>query len=219
MDEMFWQERWQAGQIGFHAPEVNPHLVRHAARLCGSAGPTRVLLPLCGKSVDLTWLASQGHEVVGVEFVEQAAAAHFHEQGVTPETTHIGPWRALRHRGVTIVLANFFELNVDDGPLGTFPAVFDRAALIAVEPARRDDYMARIHALSAADARLLMVALDHDMPTGPPFSVPRDALAILARGRFALDAVDDTDVLAAEPRFRDRGATRMRDQVWLGRRL
>ncbi len=74
MDAEFWKTRWQAGQIGFHEGRPNAFLEAHAARL-GIA--RRVLVPLCGKSVDLAYLAGLGHDVVGVELVEEAAAACF----------------------------------------------------------------------------------------------------------------------------------------------
>src|SRR5262245_668901 len=63
MNQHFWDERWRAGQTGFHLSEVNPNLVRHHERL-GPANPrSRVLVPLCGKSIDLAWLAARGHDV------------------------------------------------------------------------------------------------------------------------------------------------------------
>eukprot|EP00959_Pyramimonas_sp_CCMP1952_P135219 2829520-Pyramimonas_sp.AAC.1 len=39
-------------------------LASHGA---GTEGPMRVFVPLCGKTVDLTWLAVCGHHVYGVE--------------------------------------------------------------------------------------------------------------------------------------------------------
>ena len=63
MKPEFWKERWVRGEIGFHQAEVEPGLVTHL----GGLAPTRVLVPLCGKSLDLAWLATQGHQVVGVE--------------------------------------------------------------------------------------------------------------------------------------------------------
>ncbi len=211
MEQPFWEERWRAGQIGFHLGAVNPHLVRHAARLLPAPG--RVFLPLCGKSLDLGWLAGQGHDVWGIEIVEQAAATYFAEQGVTPAAIRVGPASALRHGRVTIVVGDF--LTLDPATLGRFPALFDRAALIAVARERRHAYVQRLHAFADDDARVLLVTLDHDMSGGPPFSLPGDELASLAAGRFTLDKLDDVDALSAEPRFRDKGATRMREQIWL----
>ena len=62
MDANFWEKRWETGQIGFHLAEVNPLLVRHHHVLPPRA---RVFVPLCGKSLDLVWLAKEGHAVVG----------------------------------------------------------------------------------------------------------------------------------------------------------
>ncbi|HLD65708.1 MAG TPA: thiopurine S-methyltransferase, partial [Pseudomonas sp.] len=59
MDEGFWQARWSLDQIGFHLAEVNPYLQRHWPILDLPA-QARVLVPLCGKSLDLAWLAAQG---------------------------------------------------------------------------------------------------------------------------------------------------------------
>ena len=39
---------------------------------------------LCGKSVDLEWLVTQGYEVVGVELAEFAAQTFFAERGLDP---------------------------------------------------------------------------------------------------------------------------------------
>ena len=66
MEPEFWQERWARNQIGFHLSEVNPYLQRHWRQLAVAEG-SKVLVPLCGKSLDLVWLASHGLRVMGVE--------------------------------------------------------------------------------------------------------------------------------------------------------
>lgn len=70
MQADFWQARWQRNEIGFHLSEVNPYLLRHWPTL-GLSADSRVLVPLCGKSLDLSWLAGQGHAVLGVELAEK----------------------------------------------------------------------------------------------------------------------------------------------------
>ena len=72
MDPSFWRDRWQAGQIGFHEGRPNSFLERFADRLPRGG---RVLVPLCGKAEDLAYLAGRGHEVVGVELVEDAGGS------------------------------------------------------------------------------------------------------------------------------------------------
>jgi thiopurine S-methyltransferase len=213
MQHDFWQARWRAGQIGFHLDAVNPHLVEHVARL-GPPG-TRVLVPLCGKSHDLAWLAAAGYDVWGVEFVPEAASAFFAERGLSPETRSLpGGAQALRVGAVTIVVGDLFAL--DASVVGGAGAIYDRAALVAVDPPRRDDYLARLRALAADDARALFVTMEHDTGSGPPFSVEPEALARLAAGRFALDPLAVHDLLDAEPRWRERGATYLRERIWSG---
>ena len=62
----FWIERWQNGEIGFHQQAGNDLLPKHWPSLQAPSRST-VFVPLCGKSFDMVWLASQGHHVVGVE--------------------------------------------------------------------------------------------------------------------------------------------------------
>lgn len=65
-------ERWREGRIGWHQPDGNASLRRHWR----GTGP-RVLVPLCGKTPDLVWLAEWGNEVVGVELSEIAVQSFF----------------------------------------------------------------------------------------------------------------------------------------------
>lgn len=214
MEHDFWTERWRNRQLGFHLSEVNPHLVAHAPALA-PGGPTRVLVPLCGKSIDLRWLRAQGHEVVGVEFVEEAALAFFAENELEPAASRLGPHPTLRAEGITIVLDDFRAL--DPTVLGRFPAIYDRAALVALAPDVRPAYVAKLRALASDDARLLLIGFDHDIGSGPPFSIPAPELVRLMAGQFACELLQELDLLPTEPRFRERGAKRVREQVWLGR--
>jgi thiopurine S-methyltransferase len=77
MEADFWHERWRLGQIGFHQPDHHPALDRWWARL-GIPPRGRVLVPLCGRSLDMVWLARHGHPVLGVELSPIAAAGFLH---------------------------------------------------------------------------------------------------------------------------------------------
>ena len=55
-----WIERWQNGRIGWHETDGNAGLRAH-----WRFDAQQVLVPLCGKSPDLRWLAEQGHRVSG----------------------------------------------------------------------------------------------------------------------------------------------------------
>ena len=86
MDAAFWQERWQRGEIGFHKAATNPLLQQWWPRLA-LGGAESVLVPLCGKSLDLIWLRAQGHQVLGVELARSALEAFGEEHELALQWT------------------------------------------------------------------------------------------------------------------------------------
>lgn len=229
MHRDFWAARWGQQRIGFHLPEVNPLLLSYYEQwldLASTSQPRplaerRILVPLCGKALDLRWLADRGAQVTGVEFVEQAALAFFEEQGLefTTRPHRLGKELISTTDGVEIriLVADFFALSGDD--VGPMNAVYDRAALIAVEPAKRARYAAQLRELCPAGAKLLLITLEHDTGGGPPFAVPRSEVHATLGETFTLELLEDRDVFASEPQFAARGASALRELVWLGSRL
>ncbi|KAG5842682.1 hypothetical protein ANANG_G00180200 [Anguilla anguilla] len=79
MDLSEWEGRWQEGRIGFHQLHVHKMLESNIDKiLCGRKG-IRVFFPLCGKAVDMKWLADMGHSVVGVEISEKGIKEFFED--------------------------------------------------------------------------------------------------------------------------------------------
>lgn len=81
----FWAQRWSGPKLGWHKDDVNPHLKKYTDLLLGGENEegnndnegysARIFVPLCGKSVDLAYLASHPKitHVVGVDIVHNAA--------------------------------------------------------------------------------------------------------------------------------------------------
>lgn len=87
-DQEFWHSKWASNQIGFHLEDVNPLLPAYWHH----ANPKRedkVLVPLCGKSEDLVWLATKHDSVEGVELSQIAVRSFFAEHFYTPTVTPI----------------------------------------------------------------------------------------------------------------------------------
>lgn len=208
MHHDFWATRWREGRIGFHRAAPTPQLVAHAARL--SLEGARVLVPLCGKSVDLAWLAARAREVVGVELVPSAVEAFFAEQGLTPRRRAAGTLEAFEVPGLTVLAGDYFAL--DPATTAPFDVCFDRAAMVALPPAMRARYVAHTRALLAPGARTLLITLEHDGPTDePPFSIPEAEV----RAAFAASEVTvlhDAEVSDALPQ---RGAAHASEHVYL----
>lgn len=212
MDPSFWHARWQANEIGFHQQEINPHLQRFWPQL-GVTGGT-VFVPLCGKSRDMLWLASQGHRVLGVEISPIAAAAFFGENGLDVEPMQEVRFVRRQIAELTLLEGDFFDLT--PAHLDGMTAVYDRASLIALPPPMRERYAAHMAALLPGGTPVLLVTLDYPQPEmdGPPFAVSAAEVAALFGARFDIDSLGGQDILAENPRFQARGLTRLEERVY-----
>jgi len=211
-DIAYWQARWSRGETGWHLGEVNPHLVRFWDTVGVPTGGA-VIVPLCGRSLDMTWLASRGHPVLGVECSAQAAAAYFEEHGLTPTVRRDGPFDLYAGGGVEIAVGDVFDLRALD--LGSIAGYYDRAALIALAPEQRARYAALLSDALPRTVRGLIVTLDYPQAekAGPPFSVAPDEVAELYGARFGLATLHAADALTANPGFVAAGVTRLWDHV------
>ncbi|MDH3351668.1 MAG: thiopurine S-methyltransferase [Gammaproteobacteria bacterium] len=203
--EEAWLERWQEGRIGWHQAEGNASLKKHW-RVTGC----KVLVPLCGKSQDLLWLADQGNEVIGVELSELAIQSFFAEQ-MLDYTISGGELPAYRATGrpITIYCGSFFDLHAV-----RCDAHYDRGALVAVPAESRAAYATHVSSLLANDAEQLVIALQYDQAqaSGPPFSVPADELLAYWPGLVCIDEYDDLE--NAPPKFIEAGLSKMIEKVW-----
>jgi thiopurine S-methyltransferase len=209
----FWHQRWQRGETGWHLDEINLHLQEHWPRLAVGPGG-RILVPLCGKTLDLLWLAAQGYRVLGVEVSPIAVEALFRDQGLTPEVTEDGPFRRYRVDELEVLCGDFFHLS--PARLAAVDAVYDRASLIALPPETRGRYAEHLNGLLAPATRVLLITLDYDqaqMP-GPPFAVAEAEVTDLFGDRFEIEPLACVDILGESPRFRERGLTRLVEHVY-----
>jgi len=79
----FWRQRWADGRLGFHQARVNSRLTKFwRAFAAAERADATVLAPLCGKSLDMLWLARAGHRVIGVEVSDIACRDFFAENNL-----------------------------------------------------------------------------------------------------------------------------------------
>lgn len=213
MEPAFWHKRWADNQIGFHQAQVNPYLQAHWSALALAAG-SRVLVPLCGKSLDLAWLASQGHRVLGIELSRRAVEDFFLEHGLTPEVTQQGAFEVWCSGGVELWCGDFFALRADD--LKACVGVYDRAALIALPPGMRERYMALLSTLLPEACKGLLVTLDYDQSRldGPPFSVP-DAEVRAGFAGWRVAWREEQEMIRESPKFVQAGVSSLIERVYL----
>ena len=169
MEKQFWEEKWEAQELGFHLSFVHPILKRNLAAFDLPAGAT-VFLPLCGKTRDIGWLLEQRFRVAGAELSRTAVEQLFDELGQTPEITQAGPLERFAAGGAEIYVGDIFDL--EPATLGPVDAVFDRAALVALPEEMRQRYAAHLEALTRGAPQLLITfEYDQSAMSGPPFNV------------------------------------------------
>lgn len=203
MSEKDWADAWERGQIGFHQSETNDFLARFGQRVWGDT-PGRVLVPLCGKSLDMVHLRGTATAVVGVEFVEQAVAEFFAERELEPVIERTPPVR-YEAGNYTLFAADFFSITIHH--VGPIDSVFDRASIVALDADTRARYAEHLATLLRSGAQVLLITFvyNQEFMAGPPFSVPDDEVQLLFGEKFDIEHLETVDALNDE--MRSRGAT------------
>ncbi|MFG6179119.1 thiopurine S-methyltransferase [Halomonas sp. THAF12] len=180
-----WLDRWREGRIGFHRDEVHPALARHWPNL-GVAPGSKVLVPLCGKSLDMRWLAQRGHPVLGIELAGEAIEQFLAEGEGEISRYHGDSFDISRQGNVELWRGDFFHLHIEAAAeVGAF---YDRAALIALPDATRQRYAFHLAQLTPPGSRGLLITLTRAPGDegGPPFSVDAKEIRTLFAANFEL---------------------------------
>jgi len=200
-----WIERWQQGRTGWHQADGNAGLRSH-----WRGTGRHVLVPLCGKTADLIWLADQGNDVLGVELSHLAVEAFFDEQALDYDVIdgELPTYRA-KEAAITIMCGDYFELKSV-----RCDAHYDRGALIAMPADKRAAYARHTSTLLEERAEQFIITLEYDqtMADGPPFCVPPTELLSYWPGLVRFDSQDDIE--NAPPKFIDAGLTEMVEVIW-----
>jgi len=209
----FWHNRWENNLTGFHLDEVNAHLKDNWSRMKLKAG-ARVFVPLCGKTLDLIWLADQGYQVVGIELSPLAVEAFFSENNLTADCTEINGLEYWQSENISLFCGDFFALTPEI--LGQVDAVYDRASLIALPATMRQDYAAKLTEL-AQSAPKLLVTLEYEQSKmdGPPFSVSEEEVKALYQANYQIQQLSAQDVLGDNEKFRARGLDYLNECIYL----
>ena len=211
-DREAWLARWREGRTHFHLDQVHPTLMRYIDQTPLGG---RILVPLCGKSLDLGWLTDQGYEVVGVELSEQAVSELFEQLEVEPIRTRDGPFEIWRSPSLSVYVGDIFELTANS--VGTFDTIWDRAALIALNPTDRARYAPHISSFLKKDSSVLLSVLVYDQRkmSGPPFSVTDDEINRLYSSCKSVEKMQSKNVTSRNPMFVEAGLDTVTENLWL----
>ena len=214
MEPEFWIDRWKKNDIGFHQSAVHDLLQRHWPEVHLKPG-SAVLVPLCGNSLDMVWLAEAGHDVFGIELSALAVDQFFARLGLRAAAVQ-QDYGVLKMGGAySLLCGDFFA--VPPAATAHIKAVYDRAALVAMPPALRGAYAAQLMALTPPGARTLLISLSYEphQMQGPPFPVPPADVEALFKPFANVRLLEEREVIATHPHFKARGITSLREAAYL----
>jgi thiopurine S-methyltransferase len=213
MDHAFWLDRWEQADTGFHQAVAHDFLLRHWPAL-GVPHGAPVLVPLCGKSNDMVWLADQGHTIIGTELAALAVDQFFAERTRAPAAVVEGAFTVNRAGPFELWCGD--HLALDPAVTRRIGGVFDRAALVAMPRVMQQAYAEKLAELTLADVPVLLVTLDYDPSEmdGPPFPIPADRVEELFGSGFRIALLEKRDGLASSANLRKRGLTALSETAW-----
>jgi len=181
-----WLALWRAKRDVFTLTDVNPNLVRYAADTVlappADGADAAVLVPLCGRTADLAWLAGRDAIVVGVEAVAEPLRLWAADNGglePVAEAERLTSYRSRWWPALNFVHGDIFDVHADLFGDLRFTGIWDRAALTALPPAFRASYAAHLRSLAAPQCRLLLEVLATDAAGVPGAMAAADAVRLL----------------------------------------
>ena len=208
MDKNFWRQKWERNEIAFHASEPNPLLVKYLDQLSPANGG-RLFLPLCGKTLDIPWLLSNGFRVAGAELSKIAVGQLFSELGIEPKISQVGELDHYSAENIDLFAGDIFDLS--GKRLGPVDAIYDRAALVALPAEMRKRYAAHLTEITDQAPQLLICyEYDQSLMEGPPFSIDAEEVNSLYGDRYHLDLMATQKVPGGL-----KGIRAVNETVWL----
>jgi len=208
MESGFWHQRWEQNEIAFHKSEPNPLLVKYFTELSLAMG-NRVFIPLCGKTLDISWLLSNGYCVAGAELSKIAIEQLFEELGLAPKISDAGEVDQYSAKDIDIFVGDMFLLS--GSVLGPVDAVYDRAALVALPEELRKRYTLHLTEITHKAPQLLICyEYDQSLLEGPPFSVSNEEVCKHYSDSYDINLIASIDVSGGL-----KGQCAAKEKVWL----
>ncbi|XP_072304288.1 probable thiopurine S-methyltransferase [Eucyclogobius newberryi] len=213
-----WKELWQRGTTGFHQNTVCRLLEVNIDKVVAGRSGVRFFFPLCGKAVDMKWLADSGHSVVGVEISEKAIREFFEESKMSyseEPVPSVPGAKVFRNTEKSVSLYQCDIFRFSSSLEGQFGAIWDRGAFVAINPKDRENYAALLVSLMAPDCRYLLDTLIYNPErySSHPFFVPDEQVRSLFGSTCDIEPLQEEDALTED--FKNCGMDFLIEKVQL----
>lgn len=183
-----WEYLYQHGGDGWELARTPPPLSRYLSTKLQLAAGQRVLVVGAGRGHEALLLAQLaapvGAQIVAIDIAPTAV------QTLQQAATQAGRTDVLQ-----VVQADLF-LRADHGPLapGSYDLIVEHCCFCAIEPSRREEYMAQMARLLRPGSRFIGLFYCHSYPGGPPFAASIEEI----QARLAPDFVVDYEEVPSD---------------------
>lgn len=187
MQESFWLNMWLNNDIGFHQAEYNPMLENLWEELVGESTED-VLVPLCGKTLDMKYLADKGHKVYGVEISRLAVESFFTEQKIKPKKEK----ELYYSDNYSLYCTDILRLDPENFKKVHF--IYDRASFVALPNDMREEYVKWLKQIGQ-NTKVLLISFDFgNDEVGPPFSIPESKIHEYFEDTFTIEKKKEVEI-------------------------
>ncbi|KAL5015231.1 hypothetical protein ScPMuIL_009501 [Solemya velum] len=197
MPKTFWDGMWNSGNIPWHTDFVHPQLIKHIDKLYAGNKRSRVLVPFCGKSLDIKYLYDVGHDVVGIEWAQRAVEEFFSENKISYKSENIPTINGTLYTNgdgrIRLYCCDFFLFTVEVE--NQFDCVWERGDFSTMSKlADRKEYSKHLMSLIRPGGRSLIENLDYTSPEPhPPYPLLDTELEQLFADNCDIEAVETFD--------------------------
>lgn len=206
MELSFWESKWRKGQTGFHMSEVYSPLVTYLPQFELPEKAT-ILIPMCGKSLDIHWLANQGFHVIGIELSHIAVSQIMERSDDVFTQTTTADFSVYHAKKSQLEIWQGDIMKMQPGWISAADLVYDKAALIALPNKQRAPYARKIKSLMKEQGQIFQQTFEYpqDEMSGPPFSVLTKELEEYYGKHFNIQLLMQKSAEVLRQRFEKRG--------------
>ena len=191
-----WAKIYAAEKDAWSVPIINKAVSAELyEKFIGGRENLQIFLPMCGRSPDMIWLASQGHNVTGVEWVGSAVEKFFKENNLEYEVktdVNVGQGKGALYSAKTaaikIYCCDFFLVTAE--VINKFDLILDVGSVSGVEKTSRDAYGIIIRNLLKPKGGILLSTFNFDQNLRKilPFAIAPEEIQTMFGNDFEITA-------------------------------
>ena len=192
-DKKFWDEAWKKQDTPWFQPEQDRHFFNNYQKICKKFLLSKKLdcfIPLCGTSLAINFLYSKGHNIWGVDLSDLALKRLKND------------YKELKGERVNLIEKDIFDFE----PNQKFDLIYDRAALIALNPNKRKKYCNLLTSWLKTKGAIVIETINFQAKNyqGPPFPISSSETRKLF-SKLKTKNLVETKLYKISPRLADLG--------------